>query len=124
MDPLSILNPAIDDVLNDPRVSSAELVKQIDEQHRIVTKQVKEWASKAGQVEPIDAMVFAVAQHQLHVTVLNTKLTARMVDLGYKTTQLSLRLERLTKVLIWLTVVLGIFSIPLAVDAVLRLWAK
>jgi len=65
-----------------------------------------------------------VMQHHLHVTVLNTKLTARMADLGYKTTQLSLRLERQTKVLIWLSVVLGVFSIPLAIEAVLKLWGK
>ena len=124
MEPLSILNPPIEDILNDPRLSSAELMKKIDEQHGIITKQVMDWASNAGQVEPIDGMMFAVMQHHLHVTVLNTKLTARMADLGYKTTQLSLRLERLTKVLIWLTVVLGVFSIPLAIEAVLKLIGK
>jgi hypothetical protein len=124
MEPLSILNPPIEDILNDPRLSSDELMKKIDEQHSVITKQVMDWASNAGQVEPIDAMMFAVMQHQLHVTVLNTKLTARMADLGYKTTQLSLRLERLTKVLIWLTVVLGVFSIPLAIEAILKLLGK
>jgi hypothetical protein len=124
MELLSILNPPIEDLLNDPRLSSDELRKMIDEQHRIITKQVMDWASEAGQVEPIDAMMFAVMQHLLHVTVLNTKLTARMADLGYKTTQLSLRLERLTRMLIWLTIVLGVFSIPLAIEAVLKLWGK
>jgi hypothetical protein len=124
MEALSILNPPIEDILNDPRLSSDELMKKIDEQRGIITKQVMDWASNAGKVEPIDAMMFAVMQHHLHVRVLNTKLTARMADLGYKTTQLSLRLERLTKVLIWLTVVLGVFSIPLAIEAILKLWAK
>jgi hypothetical protein len=90
MEPLSILNPTIEDVLNDPRLSSDELLKKIEEQYRIINKQVMEWASKAGDVEPIDAMMFAVMQHHLHVAVLNTKLTTRMADLGYKTTQLSL----------------------------------
>ncbi len=124
MEPPSILNPPIEDILNDPRLSSDELIRQISKQHGIITKQVMDWASNAGEVEPIDAMMFAVMQHHLHVTVLNTQLTARMADFGYKTTQLSLRLERLTKVLIWLTVVLSIFSIPLAIEAVLRWFAK
>jgi hypothetical protein len=124
MELLSILNPPIEDILNDPRLSSDELVKMISNQYRIVNKQVMDWASNAGEVEALDAMIFAVMQHQLHVTVLNTQLTARMVDFGYKTTQLSLRLERLTKVLIWLTIILGIFSIPLAIEAVLRWFGK
>jgi len=124
MEPLSILNPTIEDILNDPRLSSDELIKKISEQYGIITKQVMDWASNEGEVEPIDAMKFAVMQHHLHVTVLNTKLTARMTDLGYNTTQLSLRLERLTKVLIWLTVVLGVFSIPLTIEAVLKSFGK
>jgi hypothetical protein len=40
MEPLSILNPPIEDILNDPRLSSDELMKKIDEQHGIITKQV------------------------------------------------------------------------------------
>jgi hypothetical protein len=82
MEPLSILNPPIEDILNDPRLSFNELIKQIDKQHSIITKQVTDWASTAKQVEPIDAMMFAVMQHLLHVMVLNTKLTARMADFG------------------------------------------
>jgi hypothetical protein len=124
MEPLSILNPPIEDILNDPRLSSDELMKRIDKQHSIITKQVTDLASNAGQVEPIDAMKFAVMQHLLHVMVLNTKLTARVTDFGYKTTQLSLRLERLTKVLIWLTVVLGVFSIPLAIEAISKWFGR
>jgi hypothetical protein len=113
MEPLSILNPPFEDILNDPRLNHDNLSKLIGEQHDIIIKQVMEWASKAGSVEPIDAMMFAVTQHLLHVTVLNTKLTAQMASFGYKTTQLSLRVERLTWILIWLTLVLGVFSIPL-----------
>lgn len=124
MEPLSILNPPIEDTLNDPRLTSAELIKMINEQYGVVNKQVNDWSSKVQAVEPIDAMMFAVLQHHLHVTVLNTKLTARIADLGYKTTQLSLRLERLTKVLIWLTIVVGVFSIPLAIEAILRWFGK
>jgi len=121
---LSILNPPIKDLLNDPRLSSDDLIRKIDERHGIITNQVREWSAKVGEVEALDAMMFAVVHDHLEMTVLNTKLTARMTDLGYKTTILNLRLEKLTKVLMWLTVVLGVLCIPLAIEAILKLWGK
>jgi hypothetical protein len=74
MEPLSILNPPIEDILNDPRLSFDEVMKKIDKQHGIVTKQVMDWASNAGQVEPIDAMMFAddAAQGECVLTQLVT----------------------------------------------------
>jgi hypothetical protein len=45
------------------------------------------------------------------------------MDLTYVTNQLNLSLERLTKRLIGLTVRLGIFALPLAIDVILK-WAK
>jgi len=83
---LSILNPPIKDLLNDPRLSSDDLIRKIDERHGIITNQVREWSAKVGEVEALDAMMFAVVHDHLEMTVLNTKLTARMTDLGYKTT--------------------------------------
>jgi len=124
MEQLSILNPPVTDMLNDPRVTSAALVKMINEQERSVHQQLAELLVKVKQGEaPFDVLIFHVLQHQLHVTTLNTKLTARTTDLMYQTVQLNLRLERLTTILIGLTVVLGVFAIPLAIDVVLK-WLK
>ena len=125
MELLSIINPPVTDILNDPRVTSMALLKMINEQQTIITKQVAEMASKIkpGDITPFDAMMFAYLQHHLHVTTLNTKLTARQVDHGYALNQLTLRLERLTKWLIGLTVALGLFALPLAIDAILK-WLK
>lgn len=125
MEPLSILNPPITDLLNDPRVTSAALLKMIDEQQRIITQRMKDLSVqvKKEDTSPFDVMIFACLQHHLHVTTLNTKLTARQVDLVYVTSQLNLRLERLTKWLIGLTVTLAIFTLPLAIEAILK-WLK
>ena len=125
MESLSIINPPITDILDDPRVTSAALLKLIDEQQGTITKQMQEMAAqmKPGDVTPYDAMMFAYIQHHLHVTTLNTKLTARQVDLAYVTTQLNRTLERLTKWLIGLTIALGILAIPLAIDVILK-WLK
>jgi hypothetical protein len=83
VEPLSILNPPITDILNDPRVTSAALLKMIDEQEAAITKRVAELAAKVRpeHITPFDAMMFACLQHHLHVTTLNTKLTARTMDL-------------------------------------------
>jgi hypothetical protein len=123
--PLSILNPPITDILNDPRVTSAALLKLIDDQQKIVSQNVKEYADniKPGDITPFDLMFFAVVQHHLHTTTLIAKLMARSADLSYQTVQLNLGLERLTKWLIVLTIVLGIFALPLAIEVVLK-WMK
>lgn len=125
MEFLSILNPPITDILNDPRVTSAELLKMIDQQQQTITQQLNDLSSqiKKEDITPLGVMMFACVQHHLHVTVLNTKLTARSTDLGYGALQLSLRLERLTKWLIGLTVALGAFAVPLAIDVILK-WLK
>jgi hypothetical protein len=122
---LSILNPPITDILNDPRVTSAALLKMIDEQQTTITRQLGELLAqvKKEDVTPFDIAMFACLQHHLHVTTLNTKLTARQMDLAYVTSQLNRTLERLTKWLIGLTVVLGIFALPLAIDVILK-WLK
>ncbi len=72
---------------------------------------------------PFDVMIFACLQHHLHVTTLNTKLTARQVDLVYVTNQLNFRLERLTRWLIGLTLALALFALPLAIEVILK-WIK
>ncbi len=125
MEYLSILNPPITDILNDPRVTSAALLKMIDEQQRTVTQHLTGLSAQmtSGDVTPFDMMMFACVQHHLHVTTLNTKLTARSVDLAYGTLQLCHALERLTKWLIGLTIVLGVFTLPLATDIILK-WLK
>jgi hypothetical protein len=126
MEPLSILNPPITDILNDARVTSAALLKMIDEQQQTITQQLKDLSAQiktTGSVTPFDAMMFACVQHHLHVTTLNTKLTARSTDLAYGTLQLSHVLERLTKWLIGLTVALGTCALPLAIDVIVR-WLK
>jgi len=122
---LSILNPPIIDIFNDPRVTSAALLKVIDEQHATITRQLGELLAqvKKEDVSPFDIAMFACLQHHLHVTTLNTKLAARQKDLMYVATQLNRTLERLTKWLIGLTVVLGIFALPLAIDVILK-WLK
>jgi hypothetical protein len=122
---LSILNPPITDILNDPRVTSAALLKMIDEQERAFAQQMRDLSAqvKGEHVTPFDMMMFAHVQHHLHVTTLNTKLTARSTDLAYGTLQLSHTLERLTKWLIGLTIALGVFTLPLAIDMILK-WLK
>jgi hypothetical protein len=122
---LSILNPPITDILNDPRVTSSALLKMLDEQQKVITQQLKDLLSKVKPEDatPFDVMIFACIQHHLHVTTLNTKLTARSVDLAYGTLQLSHALESLTKWLIGLTIALGVVSLPLAIDVILK-WLK
>ena len=125
MEFLSLLNPPITDILNDPRVTSAALLKMIDEQQTTVNRQLGELLAqvKREDVTPFDIAVFHCLQHHLLVTTLNTKLTARQMDLVYVTTQLNRTLERLTKWLIGLTIALAIFALPLAIEAILK-WAK
>ncbi len=125
MELLSILDPPITDILNDPRVTSAELLKMIDEQQRTIMQRLKDLSVQIRKedITPLEVMMFACVQHHLHVTILNTKLTARSTDLGYGTLQLSLKLERLTKWLIGLTIVLGVFALPLAIDIIVK-WLK
>jgi hypothetical protein len=125
VEPLSILNPPITDILNDPRVTSAALLKMIDEQESSITKHLAELAAKVKpeHITPFYVMIFACLQHDLHVTTLNTKLTARTMDLTYGTQQLNLGLERLTKWLIGLTFALGLFALPLAIEVVVK-WFK
>jgi len=125
MELLSILNPPITDILNDPRVTSAALLRMIDEQQHTITQQLKDLSAQVNKEDltPLDLMMFACLQHHLHVTVLNTKLTARQADLRYMTTQLNHTLERLTKWLIGLTVTLAVLALPLAIDVILK-WVK
>jgi hypothetical protein len=125
MEYLSILNPPITDILNDPRVTSVALLKMIDEQQRTITQQMKDLSAqvKGADVTPFDIMMFTCLQHHLHVTTLNTKLTARSVDLAYGVLQLSHALERLTKWLIGLTIALGVLALPLSIDVILK-WLK
>jgi len=121
----SILNPPITDIFNDPRVTSAALLKVIDEQQRTITRQLGELLAQINKedVTPFDIAMFACLQHHLLVTTLNTKLTARQMDHAYVTNQLNRTLERLTKWLIGLTVALGIFALPLAIDVIVK-WLK
>jgi hypothetical protein len=125
MEPLSILNPPLIDLLNDPRVTSQGLLRMIDEQQETITRQLKEMSAqvKKEDITPFDLMMFACLQHHLHITTLNTKLTARQTDLTYVTSQLNLTLEKLTKWLIGLTVVLAVLAVPLTIDIVLK-WLK
>jgi len=125
LEPLSILNPPFTDILNDPRLTSADLLKLIDEQQGTITGQIGELAKTVRKEDttPFEGIIFALLQHHLHVTTLNTKLTARTTDLVSGTFQLNFRLERLTKWLIALTVVLGMFTVPLAIDAILK-WLR
>jgi hypothetical protein len=103
MELLSIVNPPITDTFNDPRVTAQALLKMIDEQRAAITRQLQEMSAqvKMEDMSPFDLMMFVCLQHHLHITTLNTKLTARQVDLSYVTAQLNLTLERLTK---WLRV--------------------
>jgi len=125
MELLSILNPPITDIFNDPRVTSQALLKMIDDQQVTITQQLREMSAqvKGEDMTPFDLMMFACVQHHLHITTLNTKLTARQVDLSYVTAQLNLTLERLTKWLMGLTVALAILAIPLAIDVILK-WLR
>jgi hypothetical protein len=122
---LSILDPPITDIFNDPRVTSAALLKMIDEQQATIIRQLGGLAAqvKKEDMTPFDLMIFTCLQHHLHVTTLNTKLTARQADLAYVTSQLNHTLERLTKWLIGLTVTLAIFTLPLAIEVILK-WLK
>jgi hypothetical protein len=122
---LSMLNPPITDIFNDPRVTSAALLKMIDEQYATVNRQVGELMAqvKKEDVSPFDIAMFACLQHHLHVTTLNTKLAARQTDLMYVTTQLNRTLERLTTWLIGLTMMLAILALPLAIEAISK-WVK
>jgi hypothetical protein len=125
VEPLSILNPPITDIFNDPRVTSAALLKMIDEQQTTITRQLGDLSAKVKKedVTPYDIMIFACLQHHLHVTTLNTKLTARQMDLVYVTNQLNRTLERLTNWLIGLTVALALLALPLAIEVILK-WVK
>ncbi|HEV3374810.1 MAG TPA: hypothetical protein VG051_03845 [Candidatus Acidoferrum sp.] len=125
MELLSMLNPPITDIFNDPRVTSAALLKMIDEQYATVNRQVGELMAqvKKEDVSPFDIAMFACLQHHLHVTTLNTKLAARQTDLMYVTTQLNRTLERLTTWLIGLTMMLAILALPLAIEAISK-WVK
>jgi len=120
MEILSILNPPATDILNDPRVTSRALLKMIDDQQASITQRLRETAAlvKREDITFFDLMMFTCLQHHLHVTTLNTKLTARQVDLGYMTAQLNLTLERLTKWVIGLTVALAVLAIPLAMEVI------
>jgi hypothetical protein len=97
----------------------------IDEQQRTITDQMKHLSTqvKRGEVTPFDVMMFTCLQHHLHITTLNTKLTARSTDLAYGMLQLNHTLERLTRWLIGLTIALGAFALPLAIDVILK-WLK
>jgi hypothetical protein len=125
MEPLSILNPPVTDLLNDPRVTSQGLLRMIDEQQETIMRQLKEMSAqvKKEDINPFELMMFACLQHHLHITTVNTKLTVRQTDLAYVTSQLNLTLEKLTKWLIGLTVVLAILAVPLTIDVVLK-WLK
>ena len=125
MEPLSILSPPVTDLLNDPRVTSQGLLRMIDEQQETITRQLKEMSAqvKKEDITPFDLMMFACIQHHLHITTVNTKLTARQTDLAHVTSQLNLTLEKLTKWLIGLTVVLAVLAIPLTIDVILK-WLK
>jgi hypothetical protein len=124
-EPLSILNPPITDIYNDPRVTSEGLLKKIADHDQKFMQKMTEWSSqlKPGDVKLFDAMVFAYIQHHLHLTSLNTQLTARQMDHGYVANQLNRTLERLTQWLIGLTVVLGLLALPLAIDVITK-WIK
>jgi hypothetical protein len=121
----SILNPPITDIFNDPRVTSAALLKMIDEQQTTITGQLGHLLAqvKKEDVSPFDIAMFVCLQHHLLVTTLNTKLTARQMDLVYVTTQLNRTLERLTRWLIGFTVALAILAFPLAAETILK-WIK
>jgi hypothetical protein len=125
VEPLSILNPPITDIFNDPRVTSDGLLKMITDHDEKFMQRMTEYSSrlKPEDMKLFDAMVFAHIQHHLHLTSLSTKLMARQVDLGYVTTQLNRTVERLTKWLIGLTVILGILALPLAIEVILK-WLK
>ena len=125
MDLLSILSPPVTDIFNDPRVTSQALLKMIDDQQATITQRLREMSAqvKSEDMTPFDLMMFACVQHHLHITTLNTKLTARQVDLSYVTAQLNLTLERLTKWLMGLTVALAILAFPLAIEVILK-WLR
>ena len=126
MENLSILNPPVFDLLNDPRVTSDRLIKMISEQEIAVTKQLQDWSAllKPGDVNVVQSMMFACLQHLMHNSCLAAQLAAKHMDHAYALRQLNHRLERLTQWLIGLTVVLGVLTIPLALEAVHHLFGK
>lgn len=97
----------------------------IDERQGAVIGQLREMSAqiKKEDITPFGLMIFACLQHHLHITTLNTKLTARQTDLAYMTTQLNLTLERLTRWLIALTIVLALLAVPLAIEVIWK-WLK
>ncbi len=99
MELLSILNPPIIDIFNDPRLTFEELTKKIDENHESIIRQVGDVAKqiKPADIKPIEGMMFALLQHHLLIATTHTKLTARQAYLSYVVTQLNRTLERLTK---------------------------
>lgn len=125
MELLSILNPPITDVLNDPRLSFEGLVQEIDRQQNEITKKVGEMAKliKREDIKPFEGMMFALLQHHLLVTTAQTKLVARQTHLTYQVSQLNFKLEKLTKWLIGLTIVLGVLALPLAIEVLVK-WFK
>jgi hypothetical protein len=124
MENLSILNPPVIDLLNDPRVTSDSLIKAISEQEAAVDKQVTEWSAslQPGEMTKAQAMMFACLQHQMHNSCLQAQLAAKQMDHTYAVRQLNHRLERLTQWFIGLTIVLGLLTIPLAIEAVHHLF--
>jgi hypothetical protein len=101
-------------------VTSDNLIRTIGEQEAFITKQLEDWSSqlKPGDVTPFEAMKFALFQHQMHNSCLQAQLSAKQLDHTFALRQLNHRLEGLTQWLIRLTVVLGVLTIPLAVEAV------
>jgi hypothetical protein len=126
MENLSILNPPIIDLLNDPRVTSDGLIKAISEQEGVITKQLQEWSAnlKPGDMTVAQVMMLACTQHQMHNSCLQSQLSAKQLDHTYALRQLNHRLETLTKWLIGLTVVLGVLTIPLAIEAISHVFKK
>jgi hypothetical protein len=124
MEHLSILNPPVIDLLNDPRVTSDTFIKAITEQETAITRQLNDWAAllKPGDVTVVQSMTFACVQHQFHNSCLQAQLSAKQMDHTYALRQLNHRLERLTHWLIGLTVVLGVLTIPLALEALQHLF--
>ena len=120
----SILNPPIIDVLGDERLTSKKLMESIDSQERQITAQVAEWGKliRSGDLRPIELMTFAVSQQHMHVACLAAKLEARQADLMFQISVLNIRLERLTKWLVGLTIVLGLLTASDIIGNLLKLF--